>query len=301
MAFWDDLRMGKKLALGFGAVAAIGLALGLGGLYGISRLSRELEFVGKNRIPDLRSLADLNYLRMEARSQAQAVIQAEGDHRVEDITALRKDREVAFQKIDAAWKALVSVPRHTEKGRQILALLKVQYGGWRDQHRGIDQLLDRLALSSSGDRRQDVLKQYRAAMDHLIPLSDAMGETVVSLVENNNAVTAQLVEDDLAMAEWIKSISAVFTGVGLAMTILLGWAITRGISVPIGVGVSLMARMSRGDLTRDVPPEFLSRGDEIGDLARAVQELTEDLRLQVSALKDATAVLGATSSQIAAS
>ena len=301
MAFWDDLRMGKKLALGFGAVAAIGLALGLGGVYGISRLSRELEFVGKNRIPDLRNLADLNYLRMEARSQTQAVAQVEGDRRSEEIAALRKDREVTFQKIDAAWQALVSVPRHTEKGRQILALLKVQYGGWRDQHRGIDQLLDRLTQAPSEDRRQEVLKQYRAAMDHLLPLSDAMGNTLVSLVENNNAVTAQLVKEDMAMADWIKRISAIFTGVGLVMTILLGWGITRGVSAPIGVGVSLLARMGRGDLTQDVPPEFISRGDEIGDLARAVQELSEDLRLQVFSLKDATAVLGATSSQIAAS
>ena len=286
-------------------MAAIGLALGLGGLYGISRLSNNLEFIGMARIPDLKNMGALNYLCAIARSQAQAGAQAldleESGRRDEALKELQKDREATFRKMDAAWEGIKAIPRQSEKGHLIMATLTSQYAHWKEQNKALDQLLDEASCALPAHRHQELRRQYHVSLDILLPFSETMGKTVRGLVDNNAKNTDRFIRDDLAMAEWIKSISAVFTGVGLAMTILLGWAITRGISVPIGVGVSLMARMSRGDLTRDVPPEFLSRGDEIGDLARAVQELTEDLRLQVSALKDATAVLGATSSQIAAS
>ncbi len=305
MDFLNNLRMGKKLALGFGAMATIGLALGLGELYGISRLSNNLEFIGMARIPDLKNMEALNYLCAIARSQAQAGAQAldleESGHRDEALKEFQKDREATFQKMDAAWEGIKAIPRQSEKGHLIMAALTAQYARWKEQHKALDQLLDEASRALPAHRRQELRRQYHVSLDALLPFSETMGKTVRDLVDNNAKNTDRFIREDLAAAEWIKSASAIVTGLGLAMTILLGWAITRGVSAPIGVGVSLLARMGRGDLTQDVPPEFISRGDEIGDLARAVQELSEDLRLQVTALKDAASVLGTAASQIAAS
>ncbi len=302
MAFLENLRIGKKLALGFGAVAAISVALGLGGFYGISRLAQDQAYLGQNRIPDLRNLATLNYLRMVVRAQILSVAQAEEEtNRVDALRAIQKNREDAFRQIDTAWESLLAVPRHTEKGRQILAMLKVQYGAWRKQHEEMGQLLGKMIRTTSGDQRRELSRQYEASLVHLIPVSDAMGETVETLVINNNTVTDRLIQENQTDALLIEKGSIFCTLLVLALTIFLGWILTRSVSVPIGVGVSLLTHMSRGDLTRNVPPEFLSRKDEIGDLARAVQELTEDLRFQVTALKDAASVLGITASQIAAS
>ena len=303
MAFLENLRIGKKLALGFGIMAVIGFSLGLGGFYGISRLARDLTYIGSARIPDLRNLAELNYLRMVVRYQVLAIAQAEGgeQRRTETLRALQKDRDATFRRIDASWEGLVAVPRHTDKGRQILAMLKVQYGTWRKQHEYLGQILDKMVRNVSGDQRRELSRQYEGALIRLIPASDTMGETLESLVENNNAVTDKIIQENLVTAEGLKTGSVVFALLGLVLTVLLGGVITRSVSGPLGLGVALLTRMSRGDVTQDVPPELLARKDEIGDLARAVQELTEDLRFQVASLKEAAAVLGVTASEIAAS
>ena len=303
MAFLDNVRIGKKLALSFGFTAAIGLALGLGGFYGISRLARDLTYIGSTRITDLRNLAELNYLRMLARSQVFSIAQVEtGDQRrVETLRELQKARDATFRRIDVAWEDLLAVPRHSEKGRQILALLKVQYGTWRKRHEDLSQVLEKMVRNVSGDQRRELDRQYDTVLTGVIPVSDTMGETLESLVENNNAVTDKIIQENLVTAEGLKTGSVVFALLGLVLTVLLGGVITRSVSGPLGLGVALLTRMSRGDVTQDVPSAFLARKDEIGDLARAVQELTEDLRFQVAGLKEAAAVLGVTASEIAAS
>ena len=67
-----NIRIGKKLALGFGFVVLVALILGAAGLFGISSISDDLAEVGTARVPDLRILTRLNTLR--------AVIRAEQQH-----------------------------------------------------------------------------------------------------------------------------------------------------------------------------------------------------------------------------
>ena len=53
-----------KLIFSFMVVSIITLIVGVVGFYGISQLEKSIGFVGKNRIPDLQTLAVLNKERL---------------------------------------------------------------------------------------------------------------------------------------------------------------------------------------------------------------------------------------------
>jgi methyl-accepting chemotaxis protein len=66
---------------------------------------------------------------------------------------------------------------------------------------------------------------------------------------------------------------------------LLGIVVTRSIAKPLTVAVSHLGQVAAGDVSREVPPEYLERRDEIGLLSQAVQTMSVSLR---DVLKDIT-------------
>ena len=66
--------------------------------------------------------------------------------------------------------------------------------------------------------------------------------------------------------------------VGLAIAIFLSLLISRAITGGINKGVSFAEEVAKGNLTIDVEPAFLEQKDEIGQLARSMQKMVEQLR-----------------------
>lgn len=58
--------------------------------------------------------------------------------------------------------------------------------------------------------------------------------------------------------------------------------VARNISKPISEGVRIAENIAKGDLTHDVPTTLQIRQDEIGNLARAMQDMMENLRRVLS-------------------
>ena len=63
-----NIKIGARLAIGFGAMAMIALLLGGLAVFGIRTLSADMENVGGNRVPALLALGQLNRLRMAIRT-----------------------------------------------------------------------------------------------------------------------------------------------------------------------------------------------------------------------------------------
>jgi methyl-accepting chemotaxis protein len=87
----------------------------------------------------------------------------------------------------------------------------------------------------------------------------------------------------------------------VVLSVLFAVIISKSVSGPIGEGVAVLVRLSEGDLSQDVPEHLRARRDEIGELAKALQALTEDLRTQVRTMAEAAASLGTAASEVAAS
>jgi len=297
-----NMSIAKKLGFGFGTVVLIALLLGLTGMMGISRLSDDIEYIGKNRISDLRALAGLNYQRMIVRAETLDALLAENrSTRDEDVRKILERRRKAWERVDEHWGNLLAVPQHMEKGRQLLEILKVQYQAWRAVHGDMDKLLEEITRSAAEDRKGVLFREYRNLVTRMISISDVMGATFDDLTRNNNEQTDLLVETDLRRAEVLEMVSLLAMVMGVFVALVLTAAISRSIVIPIAAAVSFLSRLREGDLRENVPQEFRSRKDEIGTLALAVQDLTEDLRGQIASMKEMTVALASAAYQISAS
>ncbi len=81
-----------------------------------------------------------------------------------------------------------------------------------------------------------------------------------------------------AAANAIRNWILVVSGIAFLLAFLFFFLFARSISRPLGVAVSHLGEMAQGDLRNDIPPVYLKRSDEIGGLAKALDNLSKDLR-----------------------
>lgn len=293
----------KKLKTGFLTVALIALVLGMLGFWGLSRLESTLENIGNNRIPDLQALSILNTERMAIRAQTLDIYTAENsehDVAVASYRQIQQERAESWEAVEQAWSTLQGIPRATDHGRQLVSDLGKEYRAWRSHYVELDGLIDRFVNSTGDDQRAALYLQYGDAVERMIPVSDRMGALFVRLTENNTTNTNAVMEDSMGMArflEWTMLIAAIG---GVIIAIVMGIVLSRSISGPLSRGVGIADKISRQNLSEDVPSDLLERSDEIGDLARSMQTMTENLRDVINDIFSGVQTLASSATELSA-
>ena len=283
-----NMNIGKKLITGFLVVAAIALAIGIVGWSGIYRLEKGIGNMAENRLPDLQALAVLNRERMEIRAQTQEGIMAqrEGEHSValDSFRRIHQGGKSSWARVDEAMKTLKSIPRASEKGRELMAALEAEYEAWRRVYVELDSQIERFTNNSDAAQQAVLYREYRETTSRLIPLSDAMGATLVKLTDNNNTNTTRMAAEQVAQAVLMER--AIFTCmvIGVLAAITLGVLLSRSISRPLVSVVGHLETMSKGDYTVEIETIHVERGDEIGSVAKAVATLSASMRKMVGDL-----------------
>ncbi|WP_182086493.1 methyl-accepting chemotaxis protein [Aureimonas sp. ME7] len=108
-----------------------------------------------------------------------------------------------------------------------------------------------------------------------LAFSDQANALVEPMEKAIDAITASAqasVAENAATLQESALVSKITLGVGisslLALAVLLGWALSRGIAAPVNRLRAVMARLAAGDNGVEVPA--VERGDEIGEMAKAV-------------------------------
>ena len=70
--------------------------------------------------------------------------------------------------------------------------------------------------------------------------------------------------------------------VTILLEILVGDFISKGIAKPLGLAINHLMTIATGDLSLAVPPQFSSRKDEIGSIAKAVEKMQESFKLLIT-------------------
>jgi methyl-accepting chemotaxis protein len=94
---------------------------------------------------------------------------------------------------------------------------------------------------------------------------------------------------------------ALLSALALALSTLLGVAVTRSITKPLSVAVSHLREVARGDVSRNVASEYLERADEIGLLSQALQTMSASLREVLQDITGGIRVLSSSSARMSAS
>jgi methyl-accepting chemotaxis protein len=86
----------------------------------------------------------------------------------------------------------------------------------------------------------------------------------------------------------------------LVLIVLARAMVRRHLTVPLTMATVVVTSVSRGDLSQDVDPALCRRGDEVGQLARAMHEMIKRLRTLLKNLLEGVGTIGVASEALSA-
>jgi methyl-accepting chemotaxis protein len=279
-------KLGAKLGIGIGLIM-IGLLVVSGvGYYSITDSDGALDYIINVNMEKMKySTNVLDQLHGIMRSIL--MIAASNDKKVqsEEQTAIKKAREQYMASLNALEKVETS-----EKGKALVEELKRNLAEARDyDNRAIE-----LGMASKNKEAMEMfVTKARPLVDKVI---DAVRQLTVFQMEQANGKIGQT-KSFTSKMRWALGLTILmFLAVGIAVIIFL----PRDITKPISLAVSHLGEVARGDISKDVPPVFLQRKDEVGDLARAVQEVETNLRGLIGEVTSGIQMLSSSSTELSA-
>ena len=290
--------IGRKLAFGFGTILVLMIASAVLTFIKVADIRRNEDQILEVRIPSLDAARNLQRDLNQTQSKGRQFILAGAE---------AQRREEAKKLFDQAWSdiekdvaTLDEMAPHwiMQLNRDRLAEVKSHLSPLREiQESAMARATNtqRGAIVQAGN---DFADKATAAAE---PIKKSLGGLADSLIEHLNINKEQLAAAQRSLA-WTTIASAIFA---LAVGIFVAVTMSRQISRITREVLNNAEAIAAGDLTRS--ELRVSSGDELGDLARAVNKVNENLRSMIAAIVEnsehvasASAELSASSQQISA-
>ncbi|MPT25701.1 MAG: HAMP domain-containing protein [Achromobacter sp.] len=282
---FSGLRIRARLSGAFLMVALLGGAIGAFGVWAMARINDMNTELYDVELRGLTAIKDANLQLVYAGRARNSYLAATSERERE---AIRQQFDTAVSKLDALRERAHGY-FHTEEGRRMLVSFKQMEDAWRRDADAFFNEAARLPLMQKDPRAVEIEKQLIASSEML----DALME---KLARNKENATAQSVQAGSDLYARTRDIMVALSFGGVALGILLGWLMTRGIVGPLGQAVNAARQVAAGDLTGDI--RVLSR-DETGDLMTALKDMNDGLACIVRDVRDGCEGIAAASSEIA--
>ncbi len=277
---FDNLKIRTKISILAGIMMIFILLIGGVGYFDLTKANKDMTMMYNDR---LLTVQQLN----ENRAHARAI---EADiYNIILHTDEPKKQEVLLQDIKKRVKIFNdNVEKYKNRKLEPFEVETIQtmdnnLALYRDQR----EVVLRLAMEGKREEAYEAYKTIEGVAEdfqqNLIALADYNVQAAKKLNEQNN----------IGYANSMKIFRSIFA-VALIFSIGATWFISKAISTPVKLAIEHISEVAQYNITRDVPPAFMKRKDEIGDLAKAVQKIEENLR---SLLKN----IGSTADQVATS
>lgn len=266
--FFTDARIRTKLTGAFALVLIAQIAMGLYAmreLNAVNAISSEIE---TNWLPSVREVSALQYNLASLRAQERAHVMT-----LDDAGMVKMDREVAdtlstIEQHRSLYASLISSPE--EQG--IYDEFDKQWTAYKATQQNL------LALSRSNENQK--AKELIDGPSHTLYM--AAMEQLKKLVALNSDGAADASKRGAAMVSTAQT--GIMTSLVLAalFTIGMNGALVRLLGGPLVRLTDVMRRLAGGELATTVPDQ--QRGDEVGNMARAV-EIFKQNGIEVERLK----------------
>jgi len=150
----------------------------------------------------------------------------------------------------------------------------------------------------------DSLKAYRAAVAQFrdsqvkntaaLANMSAQGEILMSISKKLTESQTVVRDTDAAHA---KNMLLIATALALAFGLIAAWAITRQIIIPLTQTLKVAERVAAGDLTHNL---VSLRRDELGQLQRSMQSMTQGLRELIGGISDGVTQIASAAEELSA-
>ncbi len=285
LRYFSGLRIGARLSGAFLLVAVIGGAIGAFGVWGLARINEMNDRLYDTELRGISDIKEANINLIYAGRARSGFLAASSQ---EERLALRKQFDDAVKTMDTL-REKAAANFHAEEGKRLLA-----------QFAETEQVWKRDAAEFFAAAQSHALAQADAKVDaiekRVIASSQKLDDLMTDLAVGKEKVAAQSVQEGTDLYESMRLIMIVLAVVGVAVGMLLGWLVTRGIVRPLQQAVTAARQVAAGDLTTDIQ---VATRDETGDLMDALKAMNESLGRIVRDVRDGCESIASASSQIA--
>jgi methyl-accepting chemotaxis protein len=258
-----NMKFGKRLAFGFGAVTIFVLILGVVASWQAST-SAELSQVALDAQTRAFVVArydkDATVIGRELANMAMIHDKTLREEHDEVLKTYRQKSLQRFEELKASGASPEILAKINEMGEAMINCREVNIKAEKLLLAGQDAEAVNILVTSSLPRFADV---------------DRIGH---QLTELSKAEVKQAVEKFQGFLSTVRKLLVGLATLALALSIYFAVAITRSISGPMLATSKAVSEVGKGNLTFEIDAELLRRQDEAGDLARALQELIKNLR-----------------------
>jgi methyl-accepting chemotaxis protein len=276
-----NMKIGKKLALVLGTCAFLLVSLAGLALWG----NKTIEKYGddtRNRLTKCLLAEQVSGGAASATLLVEDLAQHSSAEKREELVQLRKDYLAALE----SFKQRADTPKSRQHAADMEGLVQ-------DFIAANTRVLEFAAAGHQAEA-QTVLREKSLPLSKALRAKAAEAEKwQEQLVETNEQQ-----RQSAASAIWLTLVLGSLVAVVLA--IFGGVLLTRSIAKPLGIAITHLGEVAKGDLSKDAPAEFQARGDEIGLLARAKQLMITNLRQMVQDLTSGVEVLSSSSTELSA-
>jgi len=277
-----NLNIGKRLALGYGAICAMLVVMIVMSNAMLGRINAGTDEIVHGRMPRIaltnQVQAEVNDIAIALRNMLLSSDAADHARQVDAIMTSRK----AIDDILVQMKAALVNPKAIE----LLGQMSKEAALYKT---GQDAMIKHIAAG-------DTEAAHALLADELRPLLRRLKQATSEQIALQSEIASQAALDAAAT---YRSTSMLMWGLGagaLALAALVAWRITLSITQPLGRALVVANTVAAGDLTSRI--EVTSR-DETGQLLQALKTMNESLARTVGTVRVGTDTIAVAAGQVA--
>ena len=277
------LRIGTRLAFGFGAILAMMVAVAIGTVLvekmnrdqftqAIAAASAKEQLAIQMKTLALEQSAAMRNIGLHSDIKA---MQAEEDH--------IKSVQTSF---DAARERILTLGLNANERAIVETIAKTD-----DK---FDAPMKQALGLSTSFRPEEAAKVLMGEID---PLMHTMLQDLDTLIQLQRGAYQEAMEASLTQSNRVTLVAVAFIAGVLVLAVLLAFAITRSITGPLGQAVKVARRVASGDLTSRIEA---SGRDEATELLSALRDMNDGLGRMVTQIRSGAESIAVGAGQVAA-
>ena len=283
-----SLSISSRLALGFGCMLVLLLAVAAVGQVSVARLHQQMQQMtgaGANKAKLVNGMLEsVSAVGIQSRSAAM-LNDIDTKQSAEQIAAIGKTLQ-EYARQDAALAELLTPEGATAAETQLLAEVRAL------ERRTRPELESAIKAADDGDTVGATL----ALMNRVAPAETAWRTKLREFIELQNTLNTEATTAAEQLQRRSRMVGGLLVALAIALGCLIAWRITTSITAPIGRAVVVAERIARGDLTSQVEVRI---HDETGRLLEAIAAMQARLRALVGEIGQAADSILVASSEVA--
>ncbi len=246
--------------------------------------SSDMQKVGEERVPALLSLGNVNTERMAIQAQTLEVMTLDSNENIKTkLSEIANQRLNSWKIIDENWKIFMDIPRNTEAGKKAAQNVNKAYTSWREIYITLDGLIAKLISNQDIDTQKNLLKEYRATVNKMIPISNEFGKLITEQKERTVKFSLEMMNDSINNS----NTSVVVTIIVVLLIGFIGFIFTF---LTINLIINSLNKVKNGmegffaflnKETQKSSTIELSSNDEFGQIAQIINENISKIELSI--------------------